>query len=258
MAPRVALVFAVLLAVLPVAAREKNTFAVQSATAVCARAHAALKAGDLAQASALYEEALRLVPEFPDAHMGLGHIAMARREFAGALGHFTIARDRLVVLHADGYARERRAYDDAQVLIPKLEDEIAGLQRLPGGGAGAMDLQNLQQQIDALRRIHQPTRNAPAPLPAEVFFYRGNALFRLERLDEALADWRECARLDPSFGAVQNNIALAEWSLGHVEAARDALAEARRLGAPVNPEFAAKVEARAKPAGGVGTKPITN
>ncbi len=258
MSLRIPLVVAALLCAVPgTLAREKNSFALQSAAAVCTRAHGALKTGDLAQASALYEEALRLVPGFPDAHMGLGHIAMARHDYQGAFVNFTTARDRLVVLHAEAYARERRAYDDAQVLIPRLEDEIAGLQRLPGGGAGAMDLQNLQQQIDALRRIHPPTRAAPEPLPAEVFFFRGNALFRMQRVEEALAEWTECARLDPAFGAVQNNIALAEWSLGHVEAARVALAAARRLGAPVNPEFAAKVEAGGRPVE-AGAKPITN
>ena len=53
----------------------------------------ALSNGDLPTAEKQFTKSLAAMPSFPAAHIGLGQIAMSRKDFEGALSHFEQARD---------------------------------------------------------------------------------------------------------------------------------------------------------------------
>ena len=57
--------------------------------------------------------------------------------------------------------------------------------------------------------------------PGELHFYIGNALFNMNRLDEALEAWETCARMTPRFSLVYNNLAVAYWKKGRLDRAVD-------------------------------------
>ena len=50
---------------------------VRQASAFCRRAEDAASHGDRDRAAALFDRALAVLPSFPDAHLGTGHLAMA-------------------------------------------------------------------------------------------------------------------------------------------------------------------------------------
>ncbi|MBZ5564182.1 MAG: tetratricopeptide repeat protein [Acidobacteriia bacterium] len=90
-------------------------------------------------------------------------------------------------------------------------------------------LEALQQnQLDvALEQLSQAEKAAPTD--ARVRNFRGIALSRLGRGDEAAAEYREAVRLDPRMAEAYRNLGYLEWSRGHLEAAREALAAALKL-----------------------------
>lgn len=219
-----------------VAIDEINPRKLRRATASSTRGFQALEQGDLSLASQFFEDALKNVRGFPNARVGLGHVAYARQQYEAALVHYTGARDEFRRLLHEALNSEFRRHEQAQRKILKLEDDIRTLQSLPNANV-ADQIRELQRGIEDLRRVHRPVQRAPAEPPAEIFYHRGNTLFQLGRLDEALVDWETCARLAPRFAAVHNNLAVVRWKLGHLLIARAELARARELGAKVNPQF---------------------
>jgi tetratricopeptide (TPR) repeat protein len=229
-----ALVAVLFVAVSAAAAGEMSARRIHKASSSTTEGFRALEKGDLSRATELFELALANVPNFPNAHLGLGHVAYARLHYESALVHYTAARDRLRELNELELQRKQREFEDAQLKILEYEDDIYALQNLPGGGDQSQRIRDIERDVLDLKRIQRPTEQAAAEAPAEVFFHRGAALFRLDRIEEALDDWTTCARLDPGFAAVYNNIAAAHWKLGHADDARSALAEAKRRGATVS------------------------
>lgn len=241
----VATALAVLVLALPaVLAAELNSRVIRRSSAAVMAGDRALKQGDLDRASEQFEEALRLVPDQPDAQMGLGHVAFRRQQYEAALDWFTRARDGLIELNRRAWDREQQAYEDAVRLIPRLEDDIIGLRSIPSANV-TQQVRDIERRIESLRLVRPPSKSHPEDPPGSVYFHRGTALFRLGRYDEAIEDWKTCARLDPKFGPVHNNLAVAHWQLGHIAEARAELAEAKRLGVAVNPDFEAQLSATA-------------
>src|SRR5262245_43017185 len=63
------------------------------ALAACERGSSALAAGNLDAARRRFEEATRIAPDFPDAHLGLGHVLMREGRYPEALDRYQEARD---------------------------------------------------------------------------------------------------------------------------------------------------------------------
>ncbi len=78
-------------------------------------------------------------------------------------------------------------------------------------------------------------------------FELATVLQRLGRYAEALAHYDTIRAADPDNPLVFHNRAVALYSLGRYAAADSALAVARRLGGPVNPEFERRLAARQPP-----------
>lgn len=207
----------------------------------------ALRLGDLNRAEHSFRKAIEFYPELPDPHMGLGHIAMSRQRFQEALDEYARARDcyakmteDLLAARMETYRRgqeERWALED---LRRQLESPAIGVKLAPS--LRQMKLTEIEQRSRTLGNMEPPSAASMPDVPGEVHFHIGNALFRLGRLDEALAQWEIARGKTPDFGPLHNNLAVAYWKKGRFEEARESAARAESLGFHVNPAFMADLK----------------
>ncbi len=222
-----------------------------------------LRSGNFPKASKQFVKALTIVPDYPDATLGLGHIAMNERRFEEALALFEAARSSYGSLGGalDNVRMDR--YDQVQAQIIASRDRIANLERQlarassgnRGGGFVATQLRTeimrTEQLVQKLEGFERPELDSPGTVPGEIHFFIGNALLNLNRTDEAIASWNACVEQTPDFPLVHYNLAVAHWQAGRFETALSSLNEAERLGFEGNPNFRVDLEtslARTRPA----------
>ncbi|MBP7147953.1 MAG: tetratricopeptide repeat protein [Acidobacteria bacterium] len=199
----------------------------------------ALRAGDIPEARRRFESALAAVPSFPEAHLGLGQLAMQDRRFADALAEFTAARDGYVTLRArlaELESARRAAQEDEIGAIEKRLREFDGRSERRGPRTARLE--------ERLRALRTAGPGAAVPdVPGDISFCIGNALFNLGRLDEAVRNWEIAAGTSPRDPMIHNNLAVGYWKQGRLEAAAAALRQARQLGYRVSPELQAGIAA---------------
>jgi tetratricopeptide (TPR) repeat protein len=206
---------------------------------------------DRARAEQLYRKALAAVPGFPEAHLGLGHLALGAKNPAQALAEYEAAREGYIVMGDAVQELQAQRYRDAQRGKQEIRDAIreAGRSasrtdpaspRNPGEDARRY-ISQLEDQLRQLDAITPPTQQASKDVPPEILFHLGNAQFRLDRMEEARQSWEACAAAHPDFPVVHNNLAVVYWKLGRLEDAKRSLARAKALSFPVNPEFEASL-----------------
>ena len=216
-----------------------------------------LQKGNGARALDDFNRALAKVADLPDAHMGLGHLAMREKRFGDALSEYRAAQEGfsrmaalLMQLSAEHYVRSRDDLEQLRITKARLDREAMQMQsrgsNTSSGSTGSMSTGQIEreraeidQKIRALESMALPNEKKTPEIPAKLYFFEGNALFDLGRLDEALAAWERAAVGDPSFAPVQNNLAVAYWRKGRISEAKRALLRAETLGFTVNPDFRA-------------------
>jgi tetratricopeptide (TPR) repeat protein len=218
---------------------------IKQAAALSRKGGRALAAGDRARAAEAFEKALLALPTFPDAHLGMGHMAMAEKDYEAALESYRRARDGYVALGSDLDALKLENYAETQKRVAELRDQMSNLGRATTNARTdartEAELQRkltiIQDQIRRLEAVEPPRPSASDPVPAEVLFFIGNAQFYLQRYDEARVSWETCAKRNPGFAQIHNNLAVIYWKAGRFPDAQRELAEAERLGFPVNPKM---------------------
>jgi len=222
------------------------------------RGMAALEKGNLKKAREAFDRALTALPDFPQGHLGLGHLAMRERRFDDALREFKSAEDGYkgmssitVQLEADRYARSRDELTNLRVALTQLEGDSRKSQTMletertsTGLSAGQVEreLARVRSRIQTLEGMNPPSSRTIREAPAEILFFQGNALFNLKRLDEAIAAWEAALKRDPKQPLVENNLAVAYWKAGRFDDARAAMLRSETLGFKVNPNFRADLE----------------
>lgn len=222
-----------------------DTGDISKASRFTSKGNRAMKSGDVEKAREQFEKALAASHAFPDAHLGLGMIAMRAGNFDDALQHYEAARDAY-----DDYGEalldvEAKRFSDAQANIRDLQDSIQSLQSSTGGQVSNQVAQ-LQNRIAMLQAVQPPQPGEDEGPPGEIYFYIGNALFQLQRVADATEAWETCREKSPDFPMVYNNLALAYWQGGRLDDAMASLAKAEELGFPVNPQFKADLAAAAE------------
>lgn len=206
------------------------------------------KKGDVPGARADFLEALKVYPDFGAAQLELGKLLLAEKKFPEAVEALKEAEAIFIRTADQRHKAAMKNYQDAQREIIQQQEQIRNLQN-PGPITNKMnetqvttEINSRQDRVKQLQAVPQPSDTDQQKAPGDLYFYLGNAYLRVDRLDEALAAWETCRDEMPNFAPVYNNLAFAYWKRGRVEEARTALAKAEELGAPVNPEFKAKLE----------------
>ena len=206
------------------------------------------KKGDVQGARTDFLGALEVYPDFGAAQLEIGKMLLAEKKFGEAVTALEKAEELFARTSDERRKAAMRNYQDAQKEIVEQQKQIRDLQ-MPGPITNKMNETEIQTEVNdredrvkRLQAIPQPSERDFQRAPGDLYFYLGNAYLREDRLDEALKAWETCRDLMPAFPAVYNNLAFAYWKRGRIEEARTALAKAEELGAPINPEFKAKLE----------------
>jgi tetratricopeptide (TPR) repeat protein len=240
-----------------VSAREVEERDLRMAMGYAQRGLSALQKGNVARAREDFDRALSKMPDLPDAHTGLGHLAMRERRFEDALREYRLAeagwRDMTslrIRMETERYARSRDEIQRLRAL--QLELAQAATRSQSAGAAGttvslaagqlARQQMEIESKIRSLEAMNVPTVDTVKDPPGDVFFFQGNALFDLKRMDEAIAAWEAAAQEMRKSGPLQNNLAVAYWKTGRIDDAWASLRRAEALGFKVNPSFRADLE----------------
>lgn len=194
--------------------------------------------GDTEHSRVYFQRATMALQGFPEAHFGLGHIALREKRYVDALDHYQQARDGYRNLGDKLYNLRVERFKDAQEEIRALQDKLIELDN-PRIKVINRDIARikLQDEIQKLRLIRLPSPGEGVEPPGEVYFYIGNAQFHLGRLDEAVRSWEYCAAKVPDFPLVYNNLAIGYLKLGRASDASMSLQKAERLGVAVHPDL---------------------
>jgi len=188
------------------------------------------KAGKVPEAIAQYEQALRLNPDFAEAHGNLG-VALARMgRSEDAIGQYEQALD-LKPDYAEGHynlgnslmqaGRPRDAMEqwgEAARLRPDFAEAHYNL------GVALMGLGRLPEAVEHLEQALRVNPNY-----AETHNSLGVVLMRLGRLPEAVDHWEQALRLKPNSADVHNNLGIALFQLGRVSEAIEHYEQALRI-----------------------------
>ena len=223
------------------------------------RGLSALQKGNVARAREDLMRAVSKIPNLPDAHAGLGHLAMREKRFEDALREYRLAETGSkemvsfrVLLESERFSRSRDELQRLRALQMQLtqlssRNEIRGAGNMNGAdGMNAGQIERERAEIDGRIRVLEtmtpPTLDAAYELPGDVLFFQGNALFNLKRTDEAIRVWESAAKRMQTFAPLQNNLAVAYWMQGRLDDAWSSLKRAEALGFKVNPSFRAELE----------------
>ncbi len=220
-------------------AADVDSSSIKKASKLYDKGQRALAAGSVEEAREYFDQALERVPGFPEAEIGLGNIAMASGSFEQAYNHYMRAKDGYGDVGEAMLQVRMKRYTAARDQIRQIEDTMRELQssnRATEGNPASMDLAKYDAQIRQLQAIEPPDPEETGA-PGEIYFYIGNAEFRLGRTNEAILSWEECRDKSPDFPMVYNNLALAYWRAGRIDEARASLIKAEELGFNVHPQF---------------------
>lgn len=234
----------------------------RQAAAAVERGTKALQANDAEGARTQFLQALDLIPWLPEAHLGMGHVAVRGQHWDIALREFELARKGFEEAAERRNAAEFRKQVDARTSENMLRDDQKMIAAGGENGPPTNITENRQRELSASydnkiydARTATPEGKVAAPaVPADVFFWLGTAHFRLDHVTEAKHAWETCVEVDPKYPPVYNNLAFLYFKAGRVADAKAALDKAEALGVKVNPSFRAAVDAefaKAKPTPGL-------
>jgi tetratricopeptide (TPR) repeat protein len=205
----------------------------------------ALQKGQLEKAESEFQKSVKAFSALPQAHMGLGHLALQRKDFERALAEY----EAVIAGYAEMGGRladiEAKRYTDAQREITGLREVLSQLQsptlKMEDYERQARVL-SVENQIRQLELVQHPSHGVAGEAPGEVYFFLGNALFNLGRLDEAIEAWRTCTSKSPDHPDVYNNLAVVYWKQNRLEEAKKSMEKAEELGFKIHPNFKADLE----------------
>ena len=246
----------------PARADEVQDRVLAKASVIVARGDQALNAGNLKKAEQQYARALDLLPDLPEAHVGMGRVFMRRGSFEEARAAFREAERcyraesaNLVQLRARRYEEAQERASDLHRRSNILKFNIDRLEALLGESDGRSEqrqaeqlavllteVRQLDEEVRRLEQLSPPEPLAEDGVPGELFFHLGNALNNLDRMDEAVEAWESCVARSPDFPPVYVNLAAAYWVLERPRDAWSCVERAESLGLEVHPDLRRSLE----------------
>jgi tetratricopeptide (TPR) repeat protein len=182
-------------------------------------------------------ESLKIFPDFADAHIQLGNLAMGRKDFHRGLECYLEARTSLTHLQGFSQQREAERRKRLQESIDILRERLDQLRSSPRAG----DAGKIEETVARLEKLQQeqtkPFPTDAPPIPAELFFLTGNARMSLEQFDQAIAEYNQALSLRPAFGEVHNNLAVIYFYRKDYARVWEHLHAAEKAGVRINPQF---------------------
>lgn len=193
-------------------------------------------------------------PNNSDAHLLLAKTLYAVKDYAAALTEVELAKSTFDAGQAQAQVREesrrtelqrRRRAQDEQIreinmsLSRPVSDEERRLLM-----ASLSQAEQARDELD--RQIFQPP-TIPGGVPAEYHFFHGNVLLRLQRVDDAVAQYREALKIKPNYPDAANNLAALYFAAKVPKLALEVIEQAEAQGVKVNPELKKAVLEAVKP-----------
>jgi tetratricopeptide (TPR) repeat protein len=181
---------------------------------------ALVQAGRVPEAIGHYEQALRIRPDFADAHYNLGIALEQANRAQEAIGHYEqalrIKRDFAEAHNNLGVALGRMGR--IQEAIKHYEQ---ALRVKPDFAMAHYNLGNILAQADKLEEAigHWEQALGSAPDWAEVHYNLGFSLARLGRVQEAIRHWEQALRIKPDYAEAHYNLGVTLEQAGNIEEA---------------------------------------
>ena len=205
------------------------------------RAAGAVGAGRFEEAHKLLQPCLQKQPDHFEAHFLLARMAYEARDFEGVLAHLEVAERSLAALN-------RRHRDLTDYLKARIElEEQTARSNLEAVTMRVSDptscvapyLAALEREVEAVQARKGPLygHENPYGVPANHRFLRGNALYRLGRRDEAMAQFRQAVATDPAHANAWNNLLAMHLEAKDPTRGRADLQRAEAARVPIHPDL---------------------
>ncbi len=176
--------------------------------------------GELTEATRHYQEALRLRPDYPEAHYNYAALLAARGSLAGAAEHYRTAlrlRPDYVDAH-HGLANLLAARDELDDAAARYRET---LRLRPEYGDARVNYAILLERLGDFEGAGEQYREALRLRPDDPVAHYNFALLLESRDDAAAAEteYREAVRLWPEYGEAHNNLAVLLQLRGELEEA---------------------------------------
>jgi Flp pilus assembly protein TadD len=191
--------------------------------------------GHYAEAEAAYRQAIRLDPDNPQAHVGLGSVLHDVERHAEAEAAYREAI-RLDPRDADAYDNLGNLLSDVQRYTEAATAYREAIRLAPGNSGAYNNLGILLEAAERYEEAEDAYREAIRldPDDAGAHVGLGIVLYAVERYPEAADAYRESIHLNPENPGAYNNLGIVLRALKRYKEAEDACREAIRLD-PDNP-----------------------
>ncbi|KAB8333292.1 tetratricopeptide repeat protein [Scytonema tolypothrichoides VB-61278] len=191
--------------------------------------------GNLDAAVESYQQALRVKPDYAEAHYNLGNALQKQGKLEAAIEAYQQTlkiKPEISEAHNNlGTVLQKQGKLDAAV-----ESYQQAISLKPDYAEAHYNLGNIflqQGKLDAASKAYQQTLNIK-PNNAHAHHNLGNALKLQGKLDAAVKSYQQAISLNPNYAEVHQNLGNALYEQGNLEAAIESYHQALRL----NPDFA--------------------
>ena len=208
------------------------------------KAQQAFAERELDKAAKELDACLERMPDFSDAHFLLAKIDYLEKRYPESLGNIeraesTFEASNALYLEVQGDVMREldQMRDQEDVRLADLRDSLSRATAIDERAVLESRIRETERNRDELQRqIYEPAQTATG-MPADYPFFHGNILLRLNRLDDAAAQYRGALKIKPDHADASNNLASLYLSAGHPKVAMDTLDQAEANGASVNAEL---------------------
>ena len=140
-------------------------------------------------------------------------------------------------MQGDRFRELQRLRDEQDVRLQGLRDALARAATDQERATIQNQISQVEQNKDEIQRqLYEPPADVVG-MPSDYHFFHGNILLRLNRLDDAAAQYREALRIKPTHADASNNLASLYLSAGHAQVAKEILDQAEANGVTVNADL---------------------
>lgn len=245
------LLFAAPAAVLAQSVATLDRSRLKLARAKIAMGESLLKKDDYVGAEREFRAAVKTEPSLPTPYLGLGAALSGQRRFTESLTTLKLAELRYVAwehtvqshtLHSRQLA-ERQTLEVEDLYAASVQGRVnnsgvPGQGFSPGAGAGGTDQIQKEQFISRDRFDLEAFQS----IPAQVFYLEGLAYLRTGQRDKGIEAMEVCLYIDRRHGLAHNNLAVALFTRGDLEEAREHLDAAIAAGIEPHRKFVADLD----------------